>query len=79
MAAELKIPVEKLKNFELSEDGSSPTKLLLRITAKYEPDLTFEELILALVAMKRQDVLDILHKYFLSKFIYVIFFLWVWL
>lgn len=55
-----------MKTFELSEDDSSPTKLLLNRTAKYEPDLTFEELVLALVAMKRQDVLDILYKYFLS-------------
>ena len=70
LAAELKIPVKKLKIFELSDDDSSPTKLLFKSTAKYEPDLTFEELVLALVAMKRQDVLDILYKYFLSKFIF---------
>ncbi|XP_029195619.2 uncharacterized protein LOC114961184 isoform X2 [Acropora millepora] len=66
LAAELEIPVKKLKIFEFSEDDSSPTKLLLKRTAKYEPDMTFEELVLALVAMKRQDVLDILYKYFLS-------------
>lgn len=66
LAAELEIPVKKLKIFEVSEDDSSPTKLLFKSTAKYEPDLTFEELVLALVAMKRQDVLDILYKYFLS-------------
>ena len=70
LAAELEIPVKKLKIFEFSEDDSSPTKLLLKRTAKYEPDMTFEELVLALVAMKRQDVLDILYKYFLSKFIF---------
>lgn len=70
MAAELKIPEEKFKISKLSEDGSRPTKLLLRSIAKCEPDLTFEELVLALVAMKRQDALDILHKYFLSKLIF---------
>ncbi|XP_068727992.1 uncharacterized protein [Montipora capricornis] len=66
LARELKIPVDKWKVFEPTEDNSSPTRLLFKSIAKCEPDLTFEELVLALVAMKRQDVLDILQKYFSS-------------
>ena len=66
LARELKIPQEKFcKIFEPTEE--SPTKLLFRSIENCEPDLTFEELVLALVAMKRQDVLDVLQKYFSSK------------
>lgn len=67
LAKELKIPKEKCKIFEPTEDTNSPTKLLFKSIEKCEPDLTFEELVLALVAMKRQDVLDVLQKYFSSK------------
>ena len=67
LARELKIPQEKCKIFEPTEDNNSPTKLLFRSIENCEPDLTFEELVLALVAMKRQDVLDVLQKYFSSK------------
>ena len=63
----LKFLWDKWKVFEPTEDNSSPTRLLFKSIAKCEPDLTFEELVLALVAMKRQDVLDILQKYFSSK------------
>ncbi|XP_078349882.1 uncharacterized protein LOC144634708 isoform X2 [Oculina patagonica] len=66
LAKELKIPKEKCKIFEPTEDTNSPTKLLFKSIEKCEPDLTFEELVLALVAMKRQDVLDVLQKYFSS-------------
>lgn len=66
LARELEIPQEKFcKIFEPTEE--SPTKLLFRSIENCEPDLTFEELVLALVAMKRQDVLDVLQKYFSSK------------
>lgn len=68
LAKELKIPQEKCKIFEPSQDDNSPTKLLFRSIENCEPDLTFEELVLALVAMKRQDALDVLPKYFSGRF-----------
>jgi len=40
---------------------------LFKSIENWEPDLTFEELVLALVAMKRHDVLNVLQKYFSSK------------
>lgn len=67
LAKELKIPQEKCKIFEPTEDSNSPTKLLFKSIENWEPDLTFEELVLALVAMKRHDVLNVLQKYFSSK------------
>ena len=67
LAKELKIPQEKCKIFEPTEDSHSPTKLLFKSIENWEPDLTFEELVLALVAMKRHDVLSVLQKYFSSK------------
>ncbi|XP_022801867.1 uncharacterized protein LOC111339463 [Stylophora pistillata] len=66
LAKELKIPQEKCKIFEPTEDVNSPSKLLFKSIERCEPDLTFEELVLALVAMKRQDVLDVLLTYFSS-------------
>ena len=72
LARALKIPPEKCKIFEPTEDNNSPTKLLFKSIEKCEPDLTFEELVLALVAMKRQDVLDVLQKYFSSKFNFLV-------
>lgn len=70
LAKELKIPQEKCKIFEPTEDVNSPTKLLFKSIERCEPDLTFEELVLALVAMKRQDVLDVLLTYFSSELIF---------
>ena len=67
LAKELKVPREKCEIFEPTEEQKSPTKLFFRSIEKSEPDLTVEELILALVAMKRQDVLDVLAKYLDSK------------
>lgn len=68
LANELKIPQEKCKIFEPTEENNnSPTKLLFKSIGNWEPDLTFEELVLALVAMKRHDVLNVLQKYFSSE------------
>lgn len=72
LARALNIPPEKCRIFEPAEDNNSPTKLLFKSIEKCEPDLTFEELVLALVAMKRQDVLDVLQKYFSSKFNFLV-------
>lgn len=74
LARELKIPQGKCKIFEPAEDSSSPTKMLFRSIENCEPDMTFEELVLALVAMKRQDALDVLQKYFSGKLFFNILF-----
>ncbi|XP_048587364.1 uncharacterized protein LOC116613981 isoform X2 [Nematostella vectensis] len=63
LAVQLGVPVSKCSIFQ-SAGSKSPTALLLRSMEECEPDVTVEELILALVAMKRQDVIQILEKHF---------------
>ena len=63
VATALTVPQEKCRLFENTDEKRSCTKLLLRELEKSEPDLTVEELILALVAMKRQDAVNVLAKY----------------
>ena len=75
LAGELGIPDEKCKIFEPVEDNQSPITLLFKSIEKFDPELTFEELILALVAMKRQDALDVLQKYFSSKCVFLLLFI----
>jgi hypothetical protein len=70
LGKELKIPEEKFTIFEPSAKYS-PTKMLLQSIAQCEPDITVDELILALVAMKRHDVIDMLHKHFKSKYVWI--------
>lgn len=67
LAKEIGVPRDKRKEFEPTEDRPSPTKLLFDIIETFDPDITVEELILALVAMKRHDVLEAMKKHFESK------------
>lgn len=65
LGRELKIPEEKFSIFE-PQSMNSPTKMLLQSIAKCEPDITVDELILALVAMKRHDIIEMMGKHFRS-------------
>ena len=72
LAKELGVPKEKRRIFEPADDRPSPTKLLLKSVESFDPEITVEELILALVATKRYDVLEALKKYFESGLISVV-------
>ncbi|KAK3740039.1 hypothetical protein QZH41_005156 [Actinostola sp. cb2023] len=65
LGRKLNIPERKFSIFEPSTQNS-PTKMLLQSIAQCEPDITVDELILALVAMKRHDVIEMLGKHFRS-------------